>query len=204
MCETEKTVNMSNDIGEVAKALSEAQAEFDPIKKSATNPFFNSKYATLDAVIAATKKHLQKHGLAVTQLPAGNIVRTMLIHTSGQWISSDTPLHADKKGPQGYGSALTYGRRYALSSILNVASEADDDGHVAQHQKVIETSIPKQYEELSAKADTQEKWDKLGVWLLKNKASQKIMRRFTDEKAMFESGMAENEEMEAKFNDNKE
>lgn len=191
MCENEVKIDRSENINELAKALSVAQIGFKPIKKTANNPFFNSKYATLDNVIEATKDSLKENGLAITQLPCGNVIKTLLIHQSGQWIGSDTPLHADKKGPQGYGSALTYGRRYALSAILNVSSEDDDDGHVAQHQKVIQTSIPKQYDELVAKADTIEKWDKLEVWLRKQKASNKMIDQYFDDRTKFEKAINE-------------
>ena len=165
--------------------MAAAQKKFKPIKKSATNPFFNSKYATLDIVIDAVKDALSDNGLAISQLPTNGEVKTMLMHSSGQWIKSITPLHAEKRGPQGYGSALTYGRRYALSAILNVSSEEDDDGHVAEHQKVIETSIPKQYAQLLLKADSQEKWEKLGEWLKKNRASKKMMKQYDEDFAMW-------------------
>ena len=185
-------IEMSAEIGELAKALSLAQVEFKPIRKSAENPFFKSKYATLDNVIESTKEALKNTGLAISQLPSGGVVKTMLIHSSGQWISSDTPLHADKRGPQGYGSALTYGRRYALSAILNVASEPDDDGHVGQHQKVKEQSLPKQYAESIKKADTIEKWDKIEVWLKKYKASNKMIDTYIEDREKFEKALEGN------------
>lgn len=187
----------SPQINELVRALAAAQKEFRPIKKSAVNPFFNSKYATLDIVIDAVKDALSDNGLAVSQLPTNGELKTLLMHSSGQWIMSITPLHAEKRGPQGYGSALTYGRRYALSAILNVSSEEDDDGHVAQHQKVVETSLPKQYGELMLKADSAEKWDKLGEWLKKNKASKKLYKQYEEDYTMWkENNPDDGEEVE--------
>jgi len=125
----------SDSIKELTAALSKAQSEFKPVVKNANNPFFKSTYATLDAVIDATKEALTKNGLAVIQgnepTETGVIVTTFLSHSSGEWIESQLAMPVTKPDPQGYGSAITYGRRYALSAILNVASEEDDDANTA-------------------------------------------------------------------------
>jgi len=184
--ENENTgLQMSTSIKELAGALS--KAKFKPIIKDATNPFFNSKYATLDTVIEAVKDGLSENGLAVTQLVNGEVIDTVLMHTSGEWIASKTNLCAEKRGPQGQGSAITYARRYAISAILSVASEADDDGHIAEHQKVTETSTVKSYEEMSTRADTLAKWRSLEKWLKEQKASAKLMKRYNDEMALWET-----------------
>jgi len=103
----------SENINELATALSKAQADFKPIKKSAVNPFFKSKYATLDTVIEATRDALVTHGLAVIQMPELETLKTIITHSGGQWMSTDTPLCVGKKDAQGYGGAVTYARRYA-------------------------------------------------------------------------------------------
>src|SRR5690606_332377 len=77
---------------------------------------------------------LSKHGLSIVQSPSGDGERisshTMLIHESGEWIEFDPlVLKAEKMTPQGAGSAITYGRRYALSAVLGISSEDDDDGN---------------------------------------------------------------------------
>jgi len=120
----------SETIGKLAEALSQAQGDFDPIIKKCSNPFFNSKYADLEAVISATKSALTKHGLSVAQLPTDDHLETMLMHKSGEWIMSKTPLVIEKKSNHGFGSAISYARRYGLTSILSVGSE-DDDGNQA-------------------------------------------------------------------------
>ena len=122
-------MNKSESIKELCTALIAAKAEFKPIKKTALNPFFKSKYATLEMVIEATDPALCKSGLSIIQLVNGENLETVLIHTSGEWIASETALKAVKQDPQAQGSAITYARRYALSAILGVASEEDDDGN---------------------------------------------------------------------------
>jgi hypothetical protein len=125
-----------NEINELAKALSLAQGEFQNPLKDGKNPHFNSRYATLDALQDATRKVLANNGLCVTQLPQpgpeGWELHTMLIHTSGQSITSRLPLLTFSKGAQAAGSEITYMRRYAYASILNITAEEDDDANGAQ------------------------------------------------------------------------
>src|SRR5687768_14727214 len=121
-------------ISDLAAALVAAHAEIKGVVKSATNPFFKSKYATLEGVVEAVKPPLLKHGIVVIQgvqdAESGVGVETMLLHSSGQWISSTLRLPASKQDAQGYGSATTYGRRYGLMAICGVPAE-DDDGNAA-------------------------------------------------------------------------
>jgi hypothetical protein len=127
---------MSEPINELAKALSVAQGAFQNPLKDGKNPHFNSRYATLDALQDATRKVLSDNGLCVTQLPQpgpdGWELHTMLIHTSGQSLTSRLPLLAFSKGAQAAGGEITYMRRYAYASILNITAEEDDDGNSAQ------------------------------------------------------------------------
>jgi hypothetical protein len=118
------------DITELAKALIGFQADMENVAKEATNPFFKSKYATLEAIITAAKPHLKKHKLAVVQLPSGRGLETIIVHESGQSIRATADLVIKDETPQGQGSAITYMRRYALSAALCIATE-DDDGNEA-------------------------------------------------------------------------
>ena len=123
---------MSPTIGAIAKALGQAQSQFSPIKQDKDNPFFKSRFASLGAIIDATKGALAKNGLAVSQLVDTNgvvHVDTLLMHESGEWIRSSISLKPKADDPQSIGSAITYGRRYSLGAILGVASEDDDDGN---------------------------------------------------------------------------
>lgn len=120
---------------QIASALVKAQQAFGPALKSSSNPHFRSKYADLSAVVEAVIDGLNKHGIFLTQIThecdSGVIVETMLIHESGETLSGGK-LHvpATKQDAQGYGSALTYARRYSLMAITGIAPE-DDDGNAA-------------------------------------------------------------------------
>jgi hypothetical protein len=124
--------------GDIAEALAQARGNFKPIKKDRTNPFFKSKYADLETVIAATAPALATQGVVVIQSPSTTertvMVTTLLAHSSGEWLESDLTLPADqdnKFNAQTVGSAITYTRRYALLGMLNVSAEDDDDGNAA-------------------------------------------------------------------------
>lgn len=136
----------SDQISELASALSKAQGIIVPASKSADNPFFRSKYADLAAVWEVARDPLYKHGLAVTQLPSaeGNVVtvETILTHSSGQYISSKLTMTAKDAGPQAIGSCITYIRRYSLSAVVGIASEIDDDGNAATGLKKKEEPAP--------------------------------------------------------------
>lgn len=127
----------SPSIGKLIEALAKASVEFTPIVKDSENPFFKSKYADLAAVIDATRPFLGKNGLAVLQpshysREAGMVeIITLLAHSSGEWLRCKLEMPMAKQDAQGIGSAITYGRRYSYSAVLNVASEQDDDGNAA-------------------------------------------------------------------------
>lgn len=143
----------SDQINEIAEALSAAQAEIEGASKDADNPFFKSKYADLASVWDACRAPLTKQGLAVVQSPevatsgAPEIytwtsrsgeerhgvraitevsVITKLTHKSGQWIEGRVSVLIPDASPQPVGSAITYLRRYALQSLVGVAPEDDD------------------------------------------------------------------------------
>ena len=123
----------------IAAALVKAQKEFGPALKTATNPHFRSKYAALDACVEAVIDALNNNGIFLMQYTHpcedGVIVETMFIHESGEHMSGGR-LHvpASKQDPQGYGSALTYARRYSLQAACGIAPE-DDDGNAASKPK---------------------------------------------------------------------
>ena len=116
-------------------AFVKAQKEFGPALKSSTNPHFRSKYADLSACVEAVIDALNNNGIGLMQncheSDTGVIVETMLIHETGETLSCGI-LHvpASKQDPQGYGSALTYARRYSLMAACGIAPE-DDDGNAA-------------------------------------------------------------------------
>jgi hypothetical protein len=119
----------------IYQAFVQAQMEFNKAIKSATNPHLKSKYADLGSVLDAVTPALYKNDLALLQVThefsGGVCVETLILHTSGSQLSGGKlSVPATKQDPQGYGSALTYARRYSLMATLGVATE-DDDGHSA-------------------------------------------------------------------------
>lgn len=118
-------------------ALAKAQGEMTSAKKDATNPQFGSKYADLSSVIDSCRAALAKHGISVTQWPVvsptgapGIHLITRLAH-GGQWMKSMFVIPVAQVTAQGIGSAITYGKRYALAAALCIAAEDDDDGNAA-------------------------------------------------------------------------
>lgn len=124
----------SRDLNELAAALAKAQGEIEGAIKDKSNPAFRSKYADLGAVWDAIREPFSKNGLSVVQFPRrdGNSVEveTILLHSSGQWMSGTFSVPTAKQDAHGFGSATTYARRFSLSAVCGVAP-VDDDGNAA-------------------------------------------------------------------------
>lgn len=123
------------EVDKLLPALLKAQGELEHASKSSTNPHFRSKYADLPTIINTIKPVLQKHGLFFNHIPfvenGEQFLKTVIWHAaSGQHIEGVTALRPTKQDPQGYGSAITYARRYDLSAMLGLAQD-DDDGNAA-------------------------------------------------------------------------
>ena len=119
----------------IATALASAQINMGKALKQANNPHFRSKYADLGSVMDACLPALNEHGIAVIQPTGeddtGRFVETIMIHgESGEQLSCRVPLIVSKNDMQGYGSAVTYARRYGLMAMAGIAPE-DDDGNAA-------------------------------------------------------------------------
>lgn len=127
-------MEQSEQINELAAALSKAQAKIVGAEKSSANPFFKSKYADLASVWDACRKQLSENGLSVIQTNGNSedrvTVTTLLVHSSGQWVRGTCSAKPAKDDAQGIGSVITYLRRYGLAAIAGVAPE-DDDGNAA-------------------------------------------------------------------------
>lgn len=126
-------------MNKVSAALVAAQRNFAPALKSSTNPHFKSKYADLAACVEAVIDALNEAGLALVQKQhphdGGVAVETIFVHESGEQLSAGImSVPASKQDPQGYGSALTYARRYSLMAACGIAPE-DDDGNAASKSK---------------------------------------------------------------------
>ena len=130
-------MNRSESVIKLAQALVKAQKEMESAKKDAANPFFKSKYADYGAVLEACKGPLNNNGIVILQPHSIHVtlngvigtVETILLHESGEFISSDTQIKCAKENdPQALGSAISYARRYGLQSLVALPTE-DDDGN---------------------------------------------------------------------------
>jgi hypothetical protein len=127
----------SESISNLAKALSTVQGQLTHAKKDSSNPFFKSKYADLESVWDACRISLDDNNLAVAQFPGlyseldkSMSLTTILMHSSGEWISQEMSVPMSKVDAQGAGSCISYMRRYALAAVVGVV-QADDDGNAA-------------------------------------------------------------------------
>jgi len=131
----------SEHINDLAAALVKAQAAMKPAIKDATNPHFKSKYADLAAIWDACRDALTSNGLSVVQMPTDSAepnrvaLVTMLLHTSGQYLSTTVSTKLTQETAQGVGSALTYLRRYALAAMVGIVADEDDDGNAASQPR---------------------------------------------------------------------
>ncbi len=161
----------SQSIVNIAKALCQFQAKMGKVSKDATNPFFNSKYATLSNILETIKTPLRESGLSFTQFPTGqNGLTTVLMHAdSGEYMQTDYFMSPAKSDPQAQGSAISYMRRYALAAVLGLNIDEDDDANAATHG----ASSPQDTSVQVAKPAVSEK-----PWLnLDSKVYEKIVER---------------------------
>ena len=140
----------------IASALVKAQKAFGPALKDKTNPAFRSKYADLGACIEAVIDALNENGIALIQKQhphdGGVTVETVFVHESGEVFSAGMlSVPAAKQDPQGYGSALTYARRYSLMAACGIAPE-DDDGNAASKPRTTPAANQPKEGDTSAKA----------------------------------------------------
>lgn len=127
----------STDTTKLATALMQVQHDLQPAVRDGTNPFTNSKYATFNCVMDTCREALLTNGIWLCQYPVqvevGHMgLVTKLTHAeSGQWQASLAVVPLPKADPQGYGSCITYAKRYALTAMLGMVTE-DDDGEGAR------------------------------------------------------------------------
>lgn len=130
----------SEEFNNISKNMAKFRTQLVQPKKDAENPFLKNGYVTLEGVIATIDKGMEGTGLSFIQeaktgaLGQSVIIKTTLFHESGQYMELE-PLEipSAKKDAQGLGSAITYAKRYALSTIFGITSEADDDGNEASN-----------------------------------------------------------------------
>lgn len=170
-------MEMSESLTEIGVALSKFQGEVNNVSKDKSG--YGYKYADLAQILDVVRPLLAKHGLSVIQMPgksdSGVTVSTMVLHTSGQWIKSETELPMDSaakmSAAQAAGSVITYARRYALAAALGIAQEDDDakkpeSGYevankvVAASQAAAKKQAPVSQPEVSMTVNEQPNWRK--------------------------------------------
>lgn len=139
-------MNKSPEIGKLAEALAKAQAVIKPPAKNKKVRVTSNKgsyefwYSTLDALVDSVRIPFSSNGLSFSQGVArvdnSLVLVTMLMHSSGEWISNTVPLDVQNPGMQPLGSAISYARRYGLGDIAGVVAEEDDDGNSADGNKM--------------------------------------------------------------------
>lgn len=191
------TTTHSENLGLLFEALSKAQGKIENVLKDKKNTFFNYSYADLSSVWDACREHTSSNGLAVIQTVEGTkeemFLSTWIGHSSGQWMKSNLPLtilpeqRKDKNGnvvsqvitPQAIGSAITYARRYALSALVGICCDEDDDGEKSMarnNQKINKTKDI----EIQLESDEQ-KEKKLNEFILSYpKEDHELIRSYID------------------------
>jgi hypothetical protein len=142
----------------LATALVKAQKAFGPALKSSTNPHFKSRYADLAACVEAVVDSLNNNGIALIQQnqpsPDGVIVETIFLHESGESLNcGQLFVPANKHDAQGFGSALTYARRYSLMAACGIAPEDDDGNTASRRPQVNESAIVDHLAAIEASTD---------------------------------------------------
>lgn len=134
----------SEEIKDIASAMSKAQAVMKAAHKDSTNPAYRSKYADFTAIWDACRGPLTTNGLTVWQdvqsTEGGVSVTTRVVHASGQWVEFGpltVPLPQTKQDAHAVGSATSYAKRYALSAAVGVVADDDDDGNAAVDQRQV-------------------------------------------------------------------
>jgi len=153
--------NQSEQLNDLAAAFSKAQGEFGTVEQNRKNPFFKSSYADLDAIIRAVKPSLVKNNLCFYQYTSTQegvvLLHSRLLHASGQWIESQTPIKPPKPDIQSYGSTMSYQKRYAAQTLLGITTSddpTDDDGTSIQSTyspKITTSQLVKLNEEIGSK-----------------------------------------------------
>lgn len=137
-------MNKSESITNLSKALAVFHSLVGKISKDAKNPFFKSNYASLPHILTEVQEPLEKSGLVITQFPDENGLTTMLIHSeSGEYLQATYIMPVAKANdPQALGSAISYARRYAVSSILSLKIDDDDAEGAMKSVRQVEPDKP--------------------------------------------------------------
>jgi len=167
-------IERSEGITNLAVSLLTAQKSIGTAIKGSQNPYFKSKYADFTAVIDAVKEPLNSNGIcflqAVNMVCEKPVVETILLHETGEWLSSITPVYCLKiNDPQALGSGITYAKRYALQAMLGLPTEDDDGNSAAKPPSTPPVPAKENYKALFGKLPKMNEHEKAGmdsVWLI--------------------------------------
>jgi hypothetical protein len=166
----------SESIKNIAIALCKFQGDVETIRKTATNPFFKSKYADLADILNVIRQPLVKNELSFVQFPKGKYgLETMLMHSSGEWISEWYEMTPTKNDPQNAGSVITYQRRYALGAILGLNIDIDDDGNKGSESQ----SEPKKESKKEVLTPEHKNWSKVVDYLKGDGIMTEVLKKYT-------------------------
>ena len=172
-------MNKSESIVKLSAALCKFHGAMGKVGKDSVNPHFRNRYASLSNIIEAVTPHLNAAGLSIIQMPTVEGLNTMLLHESGEYISSVSAIAAkDPMNPQAVGSAITYARRYALGSVLSLNIDEDDDATAATVAPKAAPAAPKVKPALTP--EDSDKWGKAVAALSNGKTTiDKIRSAYT-------------------------
>jgi hypothetical protein len=179
-------MNRSEQINELAAAFAKAQAALPAVPKRGKGQVGQARttYATLDDVIDTVRGPLSENGLSFTQMldaaTDGPALTTMLLHESGQWMASSTPIDAmdgnrGTNAMQAFGSTLTYLKRYALSAMLGVTTDDDDDGSAATRKRQAPTPEQRQAPTPPPVEEPQDTWEQEEQWQANGSPAQPFL-----------------------------
>lgn len=173
------------------EALAKAQSEFKSAFKDSQNPHFQSEFASLTSVIESARPALTKHGLSVTQWPIasndGRIHLMTRVAFKGEWMRSTFSIPAQKNDPQGFGSSLTYIKRYSYAATLGIIDQLDDDAEAAMDRSKIGsnyTTNTLKYHQLPSKENSNNNAKVTEGWL-------KVLRKIAESKSLDEFQVTE-------------
>jgi imidazole glycerol phosphate synthase subunit HisF len=179
------------------KALAGFHATCGPVIKTSDNPFFKSRYASLEAIQEHVRKPLQLNGLVVTQTNKVSDGQAIVVSTvwhveSGESLYSEFPVVVGKHTAQDYGSAVTYAKRYSLTGLLNLTiSDEDDDGNKAS-ANVTQTKNVSEGNELPWLNESSPEWLKVVSSLKSGYTMADVRKKFKVSKAIETKLMSNN------------
>ncbi|MBS4463478.1 ERF family protein [Lactococcus garvieae] len=184
----------SESVAELFKALNKFRGKLKQPLKDANNPFFKSKYVPLENVVSVIDEAIANTGLSYTQETVYNesgliVLDTIITHESGEYVVlGGAVVKPVKNDPQGVGSAITYARRYSLSTAFGIASDPDDDGNEASGGKSVtpknknpklEPVLVQKIRDCQSKTALQQLWEKIPE-ATRNNYTQEVNKRISE------------------------